>query len=91
MHRIGTERIEELSSASVQLPFMASWVLSPVAFIPGNRRETAGFLLFPRRSVASVRIQKTFWVRSSLDTNVSDMSVNGNLSSGFCLKLFSSS
>lgn len=46
----------------------------------GYRNETAGFLLFPRRSVAQLRIQRNLSVRSSLDTAVSDMSVNGNLS-----------
>ncbi|KAF3454347.1 hypothetical protein FNV43_RR04794 [Rhamnella rubrinervis] len=75
---IGTGRVRELVLVldSVSLPFMASWVLSSAASVTVNRRETAGFLLFPRRSVASFRVQKNLWVRSSLDTDVSDMSVN---------------
>ncbi|KAH7543215.1 hypothetical protein FEM48_Zijuj02G0160700 [Ziziphus jujuba var. spinosa] len=55
---------------------MASWVISPAASIAGYRNETTGFSLFPRRSMAQLRMRRNFSVRSSLDTDVSDMSVN---------------
>ncbi|GMN25391.1 hypothetical protein TIFTF001_000922 [Ficus carica] len=56
---------------------MASWVLFPAASVTGNRLETAGLLLSSSRSsVNSARTHRSLWVRSSLDSNISDMSVN---------------
>ncbi|KAF4374398.1 hypothetical protein G4B88_026285 [Cannabis sativa] len=55
---------------------MASWVLLPASSFTGNRLEVAGFASSSRSFVNSLRSPGSFCVRSSLDTNVSDMSVN---------------
>ena len=65
---------------------MASWVLLPASSFTGNRLEVAGFTSSSRSSsVNSVRTHGSFAVRSSLDTNVSDMSVNGNFPFDFLI------
>jgi hypothetical protein len=80
---------------------MASLILFPAKSVTGTRSETSPpGLLFSggggrRRSVVQVgfRNQRLFTVRSALDsleTNVSDMSVNGNpskLTFFFCFEL----
>lgn len=61
---------------------MASWVLFPGTSVTGTRRDAAGLLFGGRGPVAQVKSQRVC-VRSSLDsleTKVSDMSVNGNCS-----------
>lgn len=62
---------------------MASSILFPANSVTGTRSKTPGFVLSGGgRSVAQmVRTPRLSFVRSSLDsleTNVSDMSVNGN-------------
>lgn len=64
---------------------MASCVLLSGASVTGNRLETAGLFVSTR---SPIRNHRTLSVRSSLDSNVSDMSVNGNLNFTVCFFFF---